>query len=107
MLTKEEVYQRLNTVLDPETGVSLVDMGLVYDVGIEPSPDQPHGRVHIIYTLTTSACPLAEMISEMFGQVFTDLEGFNVQRDLRLELTFEPPWTIDRLSEAARAELGF
>lgn len=107
MLSQDQVMDRLRKVIDPETGISIVDMGLIYSVGVDESPHQPHGRVHVLYTLTTPACPLSETIFQMMSDIFADLEGFDSVRDVALELTFDPPWTIDRLSEEAKAELGF
>jgi metal-sulfur cluster biosynthetic enzyme len=107
MLTPDEVRSRLRTVIDPELGIDIVEMGLIYGIDVQPSPDQPHGQIHLRYTLTTPACPLADMIVALIDTAFADLPGFNPGRDLLLELTFEPPWTIDRLSEHAKAELGF
>lgn len=107
MLTAEEATQRLRTVIDPETGLDIVEMGLIYEVNVDWSPHQPHGQVHVRYTLTTPACPLADQIVALLDTAFTDLAGFDPARDLLLELTFDPPWTVERLSERARAELGF
>lgn len=107
MLTEQDVMARLQSVIDPETGISIVDMGLIYSAGVDPSPHQPHGKVHILYTLTTPACPLSETIFQSMNDVFSGLSGFDPVRDITLELTFDPPWTIDRLSEEAKAELGF
>lgn len=107
MLTENAVLERLRGVIDPETGISIVDMGLIYQVGVDPSQHHTHGKVHILYTLTTPACPLSETIFQSMNEVFSDLEDFLPSRDIALELTFDPPWTIDRLSEEAKAELGF
>ena len=113
MITDQEVYDRLHTILDPETGVNIVDMGFIYGVQIEPTtatdPTNSPFRLKIVYTLTTPSCPLASTLQDMMFSAFADLEelGFIPERDLVLELSFDPPWTLDHLSEEAKAELGF
>ena len=113
LVTEDEVFARLRTIFDPETGVNIVDMGFIYGVQILPTvatdqTDSPF-RLKITYTLTTPACPLASTIQDMIFSVFSDLEeqGFIPERDLALELSFDPPWTLDHMSEEAKAELGF
>lgn len=109
-LAQDQVYERLRTVLDPETRINIVDMGLIYDVWevVEKStPTTPH--FHILYTLTTPACPLAGTIQMMVWDAFRDLESevFRPEHNLTLELTFDPPWITDMMSEEAKAEMGF
>lgn len=107
-LTTDMVYERLRRVLDPETRLSIVAMGLIYDVLITASPDA-RPQVTIVYTLTTPGCPLASVIARMMWDEFRDLEpqGLVPERDIRLDLTFDPPWTIDHMDEESRAALGF
>lgn len=113
IITQDEVFARLRTIFDPETGVNIVDMGFIYAVQILPTvatdPTTSPFRLQIIYTLTTPACPLASTIQDMIFSAFSDLEeqGFIPERDLALEISFDPPWTLDHLSEEAKAELGF
>ena len=109
-LTQDQVYERLSTVLDPETHINIVDMGLIYDVrqvAEKSTESTPH--FHILYSLTTPACPLASTIQMMVWDAFRDLEAedFRPERDLTLELTFDPPWVTDLMSEEAKAEMGF
>jgi len=113
IITEDEVMARLRTIFDPETGVNIVDMGFIYAVQIEPTAatdttNSPF-RLKVVYTLTTPACPLAATLQDMMFSAFADLEelGFIPERDLVLELSFDPPWTLDHLSEEAKAELGF
>jgi len=113
LITEPEVFARLRTILDPETGVNIVDMGFIYGLEILPSsassPTHTPLTLKITYTLTTPACPLASTLQEMMFSAFSDLEeiGFIPERDLRLVLAFDPPWTLDHLSEEAKADLGF
>jgi metal-sulfur cluster biosynthetic enzyme len=113
--SEQEIFDRLRTIIDPETGINIVDMGFIYSVKVV-APDaanqdtsKPPVQIHILYTLTTPGCPLASTLQAMIFSAFADLEeqGFLPERDLILELTFDPPWTLDCLSEEAKAELGF
>jgi metal-sulfur cluster biosynthetic enzyme len=98
MPTREEVVDSLHQVEDPELGMDIVDLGLLYDVEVEGP------RVKVIYTLTSMGCPAGAMIQEDIDRVVRELEGVE---DVESELTFEPPWTPDRMSEDAKFILGF
>jgi metal-sulfur cluster biosynthetic enzyme len=78
--------------------MDIVDLGLLYDVEVEGP------RVKVIYTLTSMGCPAGAMIQEDIDRVVRELEGVE---DVESELTFEPPWTPDRMSEDAKFILGF
>ncbi len=87
----------LKNVLDPELGFSIVDLGLIYDVQIDG------GMVNVSMTLTTPFCPVAgTFVHDVEEKIKTipDVQGAKVK------LTFEPPWTPERLSEEKRMELG-
>lgn len=103
-ITKEEINTCLKRVIDPELGLNIVDIGLIYDVSISPSE---HGQsICIVMTLTTPGCPLGQTISHMILDELASLPGVNPERDVVIELTFDPPWVIDMMSEEARAQLG-
>ncbi len=104
-LTKDDVYQRLAQVIDPELGIDVVKLGLVYDVSL--SEVQGKTKVHIVMTLTTPGCPLAGMFDSMVRDALYGLPDLDVDQDISLELTFDPPWIPDMMDEEARAELGF
>lgn len=89
----------LKTIPDPELGVSLVDLGLIYDVTV-----QKDGVVDILMTLTTMGCPLFGMIE---GEIAKAVEKIPGVTKVNIELTFEPPWSADKMSESAKIELGF
>lgn len=93
----ERIVESLKNVIDPELGINIVDLGLVYDVRIED------GTVHIDYTLTTMGCPIGPMIEAQIQQLLKDIEGVD---GLQAELVFSPPWTPDKMSEEAKAALG-
>lgn len=99
-LTSDLVYERLKTLLDPELGVNLVDLGLIY--GVEISAGK---QVKIRMTLTSPGCPLAGVFEPMVKDALHDLVA-DVDEDIQVELTFDPPWTPDMMTEAVRLELG-
>ncbi len=100
MVTKQQVEKVLKQIPDPEIGVSLWDLGLIYDVSI----DEKTGSVTILMTLTTIGCPLFNLISDPIKTEVGKLKG--VTR-VDVELTFEPPWNTERMSEEAKRQLGF
>jgi metal-sulfur cluster biosynthetic enzyme len=96
--TKEEVVQALRQVEDPELGMDIVDLGLMYDVEVDD------GKVKVIHTLTSMGCPVGPMIQEQIHDVTRALPGVE---DVEVELTWDPPWTPDKMSEDAKFILGF
>lgn len=108
LLTKEKVYEQLNTILDPELAVGLVDLGLIYDVSVAPvqKSDGERLHAHILMTLTTPGCPLAGMFDQMIKDGLADLPGIDPQQDITVELTFDPPWIIDMMNPETKAGLG-
>ena len=94
----QQVNDQLKTVLDPELFISIVDLGLVYDVSLSTE-----GIVRILMTLTTIGCPLFDTIQEEIRKKVLSVEGIS---DVAIELTFDPPWDYSKMSPSARAELG-
>ena len=104
MISKEQVMDILLTCYDPEIPVNIVDLGLVYDVKMNPIPDQPDkASVHIKMTLTAPGCPEGPMMQAQTQAKVAALEGVGAAQ---VELVWEPQWTPDKMSEAARLELG-
>lgn len=97
-LTREQVYQALRNVYDPELGINIVDLGLVYDVEIAD------GAVHIEYTLTTMGCPIGPLIEQQMQQLLAGIEGVET---VDAELVLRPAWTPEMMSEEAKAALGY
>lgn len=95
---KEAVFAALRTVFDPEIPVNIYDLGLIYDVSI----NEEH-HVHILMTLTTPGCPVAQTFPGTVERAVNEVEGVS---DCTVELVWEPPWTQERMTEAARLELG-
>jgi len=98
MPTKEEVVQALRQVEDPELGMDIVDLGLMYDVEIE------NENVKVVHTLTSMGCPVGPMIQQQIDEVVRALPGV---ADVDVELTWDPPWTPEKMSEDAKFILGF
>src|SRR5438445_6402829 len=98
MPSKEEVVEALRQVEDPELGMDIVELGLFYDAEIEGE------NVKVQYTLTSMGCPAGQMIQEDIERVLREIPGV---REVTSDLTFEPPWTPDKMSDDAKFILGF
>jgi len=92
------VREALKQVYDPELGLNIVDLGLVYDIEVS---DQ--GDVDIRYTLTTMGCPIGPMIEDQMRAFLAPIDGLG---DVRPELVFRPAWSPEMMSEEAKAALG-
>ena len=98
MATKEEVVEALRQVEDPELGMDIVDLGLMYDVELQ------NGKVKVVHTLTSMGCPVGPMIQQQIDDVVRALPGVE---DVEVELTWDPPWTPEKMSDDAKFILGF
>jgi metal-sulfur cluster biosynthetic enzyme len=98
MPSKEEVVEALRQVEDPELGMDIVELGLFYDAEIEGQ------NVKVLYTLTSMGCPAGPMIQEDIDRVVQEIPGVE---QVESELTFDPPWTPDKMSDDAKFILGF
>jgi metal-sulfur cluster biosynthetic enzyme len=96
--TKEEVIEVLRGVEDPELGMDIVDLGLLYDVEVENS------SVKVIHSLTSMGCPAGPMIQEGIHEAVAALPGVE---NVEVELTWDPPWTPEKMSDDAKFILGF
>jgi metal-sulfur cluster biosynthetic enzyme len=107
-LTKKLIKDRLRQVIDPELGINIVDLGLIYKIQVQEGTNgtRKYKKVSVLMTLTTPGCPLAAVFQPMVRQALADIPGFDQYKDLILELTFDPPWHQDMMSERAKAELG-
>ena len=95
-LSADDVWDALRAVIDPELGINVVDLGLIYGVDLED------GSVTVRYTLTTAGCGLGPLIESGITEVLTALPV----DDVRAELVFEPPWSPDMMSAETKAMLG-
>jgi metal-sulfur cluster biosynthetic enzyme len=98
MPSREEVVEALREVEDPELGMDIVELGLLYDAEIDGS------NVKVTHTLTSMGCPVGPMIMEDIDRVVRQIPGVE---DVDVELTWDPPWTPDRMSDDAKFILGF
>ena len=96
---RERVLNAIKSVYDPEIPVDIYELGLIYEINIYPV-----NNVYILMTLTSPACPSAEAIPSEVEEKIKAIEGIN---DVKVEVTFDPPYTQDMMSEAAKLELGF
>lgn len=119
---ENQIWSRLKQVMDPELNLDIVSLGLVYKVEIQPkTTTQPSASskskiksdrktdeflVRITMTLTTPGCPLAGAIQDMVREAVSSLAAVASPDDVSIELTFDPPWVVDMMTPAARAELG-
>jgi FeS assembly SUF system protein len=106
MLSKSEkhelekrIIEEIKMIFDPEIPVNIYDIGLIYDINISDE-----GEIKILMTLTSPNCPVAESLPAEVKEKVKSVEGV---RNVDLKLTFEPPWSMDLLSEEAKLELGF
>ncbi len=98
MVTENDIWDALGQVYDPEIPINIVDLGLVYEVKIEG--DHVHAKV----TMTTPGCPMHTYITQAARNAILGVEGVETAD---VELTWNPPWTPDRLSDGARERLGY
>jgi metal-sulfur cluster biosynthetic enzyme len=98
VVTHEQVVDALHGVEDPELGMDIVELGLFYDADIAD------GKVKVVHSLTSMGCPAGPMIQEDIHNAVAALPGVE---EVEVELTFDPPWTPDRMSDDAKFILGF
>jgi FeS assembly SUF system protein len=96
---QEKVLSAIKTVYDPEIPVDIYELGLIYEMSIYPV-----NNVYVLMTLTSPSCPSAEVIPGEVEQKLKAIEGVN---DVKVEITFDPPYSQEMMSEAAKLELGF
>ncbi len=96
---KEQVVMALKSVYDPEIPVDVYELGLIYDIKVFPI-----NNVYLLMTLTSPACPSAGSLPGEIEQKVREIDGVN---DVSVELTFDPPYTTEMMSEVAKLELGF
>ncbi|MCX7930809.1 MAG: SUF system Fe-S cluster assembly protein [Chlorobi bacterium] len=95
---KERIINALRTVYDPEIPVNVYDLGLVYQINVADD-----GSVHIVMTVTAPSCPVADWLPKQVEQVVRTVEGVT---DVKVELTFDPPWDMSMIPDHVKLELG-
>ena len=102
MVSRKDVLERLSEVNDPELGMNIVDLGLIYEVDVREKKEGELQKVFIKMSFTTPACPMInEMLHDIQGKL-DQIEGLDVE----LTVVFDPPWTPDMMSERAKIKLG-
>ncbi len=95
---EEKIIVVLKNIFDPEIPVNIYELGLIYEININGNND-----VHVLMTLTSPNCPVAESLP---GQVKTEIGYLKEANNVDVELTFDPPWSDDMMTEEAKLELG-
>ena len=98
MATREQVIEALRQVEDPELGMDIVELGLLYDVEVDA------GKAHVTYTLTSMGCPVGPLIEQQISEMTGSVPGIE---QVDAELTWDPPWSPEKMSEDAKFILGF
>ena len=98
-MTVEQIRETLKQVLDPEVGVNIVDLGLIYKIEINPE------EVYILLTMTSPACPLHGVITRDMDQVIR--KSFPDLGEMTIELVWEPAWSPEMMSDTAKKQLGW
>ena len=96
---QKQIITKIKTIYDPEIPVDVYELGLIYDIDVNDE-----GNVHIVMTLTSPNCPSAEQIPQEVEEKTRMVEGV---KEVAVQLTFDPPWDKDMMSEEAQLELGF
>lgn len=96
---RDKIMTAIKTIYDPEIPVDIYELGLIYEVSIFPI-----NNVHVLMTLTSPSCPSAEAIPTEVEQKIKAIAGVN---DVKVEITWDPPYSQDMMTEAAKLELGF
>jgi metal-sulfur cluster biosynthetic enzyme len=99
MPSREQIIDALRVVEDPELGMDIVELGLLYDVEVGDD-----GKVKVIYSLTSIGCPVGPMIEAEITETVAAMDGVG---EVESELTWDPPWSPDRMSDDAKFVLGF
>ncbi|RKX52421.1 MAG: aromatic ring hydroxylase [Thermotoga sp.] len=97
-ITTEMVYEKLNSVVDPEIGIDIVSLGLVYDVKVDDNND-----ISVKMTMTVPGCPLAGMIVADAQNVLEEMKGVS---EVKVELVWDPPWSPDMIKPDIKKKLG-
>ena len=98
MASREEVIDALRVVEDPELGMDIVELGLLYDAEVDGA------KVHVTYSLTSMGCPVGPLIEQQIRETVEAMPGVN---EVEAELVWSPPWTPDKMSDDAKFILGF
>ncbi len=99
MVSQEEIIDKLRLCLDPELGINIVDLGLIYSINVADG-----SKVNVLMTLTTAGCPLD---AYFVRDITSRLKSIKAISDVSVEFTFEPPWSPEKMSAESKDVLGF
>ena len=99
MALRDEIVKAIQTVYDPEIPINIWEVGLIYEVNVDGD-----GKAHVLMTLTSPNCPVAESLPTEVRDVVAAVDGVT---EAEVEITWDPPWDPEMMSEAAQLELGF
>ena len=99
MEIKDQALKEMQTIFDPEIPVNIYELGLIYEINVDVD-----NHVHVLMTLTAPNCPAAESLPREVEEKIMAIEGV---KSVKVEITFDPPWDQEMMSEAAKLELGF
>ncbi len=99
MVTKEQIIDVLKQIYDPEIPINVYDLGLIYNMGISDG-----GDVDILMTLTFAGCPIGSYLVQKVEEEIKKIDGV---KNVKVELTFDPPWTPEKMSEEVKKEFGY
>ncbi|MDZ7289448.1 MAG: iron-sulfur cluster assembly protein [candidate division KSB1 bacterium] len=99
MLTEHEIIEKLREVIDPEIGLNIVELGLIYSIEVNKE-----NQVHVKMTLTTPGCPMHDAISTWAQRALETLPGV---AKASVEIVWEPPWNPEMMTDFAKAQLGW
>lgn len=98
MITREEILDTLRNVIDPEVGINIADLGLVYSI------EEKDGEISVTMTMTTAACPMGNMLRDQAREAIK--KRFPEAKSVNVELVWTPPWNPEMMSEEAKRKLG-
>ncbi len=99
MINKNQIREKLKLVEDPELKINIVDLGLIYKVSVDKI-----GKVKILMTLTSPGCPLSFIFNDLVTEAVKQVKGV---KEVKIDLTFDPPWDVAKMSQEAKDQLGW
>lgn len=102
MATEKEVMAKLEGIIDPELGLDIVELGLVYGIGMCHDPASGRQKARIRMTFTSPLCPMIGHILHQMKEKVEELPGLEAE----IEVVFDPPWSVERMSQKAKLRLG-
>jgi metal-sulfur cluster biosynthetic enzyme len=105
MISKIDIETTLKTVIDPELGYNIVDLGLIYNIDLTPKPSTLNPNITIVMTLTSPGCPLAPYFINQIKEVVSTAAHLTPDQ-IDVDITFDPPWSPEALSADMRLQLG-